>query len=47
MGYLGNLDNKFSNKEKKILKIEKKSLQIYFSTYRLMVIQILCNFIMV
>jgi hypothetical protein len=40
MGYLDNLHNEPSNKYEKILKIEKK-------TYRLMVIKISYNFIIV
>jgi hypothetical protein len=39
-GYLDNNDNGFSNKYEKIL-------WICSSTYRLMVIQILCNFIII
>jgi hypothetical protein len=46
MSYFDNLDNEFSNKYEKILKIEK-TLWICSSTYRLMVIQISCNFIIV
>jgi hypothetical protein len=46
-GSLDNLDNGFSNKYKKILKIEKKNLRICSSTYRLMVVQISYNFIIV
>jgi hypothetical protein len=43
----GYLDNKFSNKYEKILKIEKKILWICYTTYRWMVIQISYNFIIV
>jgi hypothetical protein len=44
--YLDNFDNKTLNKYEKNLKIEK-NLYIYSSTYRLMVIQILYNFIII
>jgi hypothetical protein len=40
-GIFDNLDNRFLNKYEKI---EKKNIDIFF-TYRLTVIQILCNFI--
>jgi hypothetical protein len=46
MGYFVNLDNGFSNKYKNKIKIEI-TLRICSSTYRLMVIQISCNFIIV
>jgi hypothetical protein len=45
MGCLDNFDNGSPNKYEK--KIKKKNLWIYFSTYRLMVIEILYNFIIV
>jgi hypothetical protein len=45
-GYLYNFNNKFLNKYEKNLKIEK-ILWIYFYTYRLIIIQISCNFIIV
>jgi hypothetical protein len=44
-GYLNNLDNGFSNKYDENLKNRKKNLWICSYAYRLMVIQILCNFI--
>jgi hypothetical protein len=46
MSYFDNFDNEFLNKYKKILKIEKY-LYTCSSTFRLMVIQISCNFIIV
>jgi hypothetical protein len=45
-GYLYNFNNKFLNKYGKNLKIEK-ILWIYFYTFRLIIIQISCNFIIV
>jgi hypothetical protein len=46
MDYFNNLDNEFSNKYEKILKIEI-FVWIFFFTYSLMVIQILYNFIII
>jgi hypothetical protein len=46
MVYFDNFDNEPLNKYKKILKMGKK-LYICSSTFRLMVIQISCNFIIV
>jgi hypothetical protein len=49
MSYFDNFDNKFLNKYEKILKILKIKI-IYkcdFSTYRLMVIQMSCNLVIV
>jgi hypothetical protein len=46
MGYFDNLDNEPLNKYKKNLKNEKKVYR-YVLLFRLMVIQISCNFIIV
>jgi hypothetical protein len=44
--YLDKFDNEFLNKYEKNLKIEKKSYKYVF-ILRLVVIQILCNFIII
>jgi hypothetical protein len=46
MGYFDNLDNGPLNKYKKILKIKKKFINVFFYL-RLTVIQISCNFIII
>jgi DAD family len=46
MGYLDNFDNGLLNKYKKNLKNEKKIIDV-FSTFILMFIQILYNFIII
>jgi hypothetical protein len=48
MGYFDTLYNRYLNKYKKNLKNEKKKfIDVCSSTYGLMVIQILCNFIII